>query len=351
MENTDVLYMRRAMQLAQKGMPYAAPNPIVGAVIVCDGKIIGEGYHRICGGPHAEVNAVNSVKDKSLLSRSTIYVTLEPCSHYGKTPPCADMLVENHLKRVVIGCVDPFARVHGNGIRKLEDAGIEVTVGVCGKECLELIGRFRTFHEKKRPYVILKWAQSADGFIDVVREGGRPVVISDSFNQMMVHKLRSECAAILVGTNTARLDNPTLTVRKWSGRNPMRVVIDRKLVLDRNLNLFDGSVPTLVFTESQPQWEKENVTFVVLEKDSDMVQSILHELYERNVQALLVEGGSALLQSFIDSGMWDEARVETGMAVLHNGVAAPQLKDFRLVSSRDCFASKVAEYTKNVSKL
>lgn len=350
MENSDVLYMRRAMQLAQKGVPHAAPNPIVGAVIVCDGKIIGEGYHRICGGPHAEVNAVNSVKDKSLLSSSTIYVTLEPCSHYGKTPPCADMLVANHLKRVVIGCIDPFSRVQGNGIKKLRDAGIEVTIGVCEQECLELIKRFRTFHEKKRPYVILKWAQSADGFIDVVRQGGSPVVISDSFNQMLVHKLRSECGAILVGTETARLDNPTLTVRKWFGRNPIRVVIDRRLRLDRSLHLFDGSVPTLVFTESKPQWETDNVSFVVLPKGADMVAGVLEELHKRNVQTLLVEGGSALLQSFIDSAMWDEARVETGRIVLHNGVEAPHLKHFRLVSSSNCFGSKVEDYTKNVSK-
>lgn len=343
-EETDIMFMRRAIELAQKGFPYAEPNPLVGAVVVYNGKIIGEGYHRRCGGPHAEVNAVNSVKDKNLLSQATIYVTLEPCSHYGKTPPCADMLVRNNLKRVVVGCIDPFAKVCGNGINKLKEAGIEVTVGVCENECLELIKRFRTFHEQKRPYITLKWAQSADGYIDMERESGTPVIISNSFTRMLVHKMRSESAAIMVGTNTARLDNPSLTNRYWCGRNPVRIVIDRKLALNKSLHLFDGSVPTMVFTDLKEYKNRNNVEYITVPDNEYYINFILKTLHERNLQSLIVEGGRATLQKFIDKGIWDEAKVETASCIIGNGVEAPVLKNHIMLSSGICFGSTINHY-------
>jgi diaminohydroxyphosphoribosylaminopyrimidine deaminase (EC 3.5.4.26)/5-amino-6-(5-phosphoribosylamino)uracil reductase (EC 1.1.1.193) len=214
----EEIYMARCVELARKGKCEASPNPMVGAVIVCDGKIIGEGYHRICGDAHAEVNAINSVKDKSKLKQSTIYVSLEPCSHYGKTPPCADLIIEKEIPKVVIGCIDPFAKVAGRGIKKLQDAGIKVTVGVLEQECSNLNKRFITFHSKKRPYIILKWAESSDGFLDVKRTGGNPVALSTPMTNMLVHKRRAEVDAIIVGTRTALLDNPTLSVRNWYGK-------------------------------------------------------------------------------------------------------------------------------------
>ena len=242
-------YMRRCIQLAQNGLCNAAPNPMVGAVIVCDGKIIGEGYHVRCGKAHAEVNAIRSVKETSLLKRSTIYVSLEPCSHHGKTPPCADLIIEKQIPRIVIGCQDPFSKVAGRGIQKLKDAGREVIVGVLEDECRHLIKRFITFHTLHRPYITLKWAESADGFIDLCRTEGNPVILSTPLTSMLVHKKRAEHSAILVGTRTAKLDNPSLNVRNWYGRSPIRLVIDRKQSLSPTLHLFDGSVLTLVFTE------------------------------------------------------------------------------------------------------
>lgn len=340
----DEQYMQRCIALARKGAPHAAPNPTVGAVIVCDDRIIGEGYHRRCGGPHAEINAINSVRDKSLLARSTVYVTLEPCSHYGKTPPCADKLINIGVKRVVIGCVDPFARVHGNGIRKLLDAGIEVTVGVCEKECLELISHFRTFHEKKRPYIVLKWAQSADGYIDTMRKGGHPVVISNPFTQMLVHRMRSRCNAIMVGTNTAMLDNPSLTTRLWYGDSPLRVVIDRHNILPKDLHLFDGTVPTIVFTSEENVTPVQGVEYITLSREEDNLSEILGHLHSRNIQTLLVEGGCRLLQSFIDDGLWDEARVETAPQPLGNGIQAPKLKDYIMTDIRQSFGAYLTAY-------
>lgn len=247
----DEKYMRRCIQLARNGICHTAPNPMVGAVIVRDGKIIGEGYHVRCGEGHAEVNAIASVKDESLLKEATIYVSLEPCSHYGKTPPCADLIIRKGIPRVVVGCVDPFSLVAGRGIQKLRDAGIEVTVGVLEKECRELIRAFITFNVKKRPYITLKWAQSADGFIDIRRDEGAPVRLSTPLSILAVHKMRAEQKAILVGRRTALLDNPSLTVREWYGQNPLRLVIDRQLTLPPHLHLFDGSTPTLVFTEKK----------------------------------------------------------------------------------------------------
>ena len=318
----DELYMHRCIQLARNGLCGAPPNPMVGAVIVCDGKIIGEGYHAKCGEAHAEVNAIRSVKNPDLLKRSTIYVSLEPCAHHGKTPPCADLIVEKQLKRVVVGCQDPFAKVNGKGIEKLRNAGIEVKVGVLEEACLELISRFVTFHAQKRPYITLKWAQSSDGFIDYKRNDGEAVKLSNDLTRMLVHKRRSEHTAILVGRRTALLDNPSLTIRDWHGKTPLRLVLDKDLSLPSTLHLFDGSVPTIVFTgkEKEPY---NNVEYIRLDFSTLILPQMMEVLYARNIQSLLVEGGSQLLQSFLDENMWDEIFVEEAPFILQDGVKAP----------------------------
>lgn len=318
----DEKYIRRCIQLARNGMCNTPPNPMVGAVIVHNDRIIGEGYHAHCGEGHAEVNAIRSVKDESLLRDSTIYVSLEPCSHYGKTPPCADLIIRKGIPRVVVGCVDPFSLVSGRGIQKLRDAGIDVKVGVLENECRQLIKRFVTFNTRQRPYITLKWAESADGFIDINREGGRPVVLSTPITSMYVHKQRAEHQAILVGRKTALLDNPSLTTRYWYGKNPVRMVIDKELTLPTSLKLFDGSTPTWIFTalekESTPQ-----VTYIKLDFNQNILPQILQKLYENKLQALLVEGGSQLLQSFIDEELWDEIYTEHTATSLGNGIKSP----------------------------
>lgn len=318
----DEKYIRRCIQLARNGMCNAAPNPMVGAVIVHNDRIIGEGYHARCGEGHAEVNAIRSVKDESLLQESTIYVSLEPCSHYGKTPPCADLIIRKGIPRVVVGCVDPFSLVSGRGIQKLKDAGIDVKVGVLEAECRQLIKRFVTFNTQQRPYITLKWAESADGFIDINREEGQPVVLSTPITSMYVHKQRAEHHAILVGRRTALLDNPSLTTRNWYGKNPVRLVIDKKLTLPTSLKLFDGSAPTWIFT-AQDKASTSQVIYFKLDFSRSILPQILQKLYENKLQALLVEGGSRLLQSFIDEGLWDEIYTEHSAKVLENGVKEP----------------------------
>lgn len=318
----DEKYIRRCIQLARNGMCNAAPNPMVGAVIVHNDRIIGEGYHARCGEGHAEVNAIRSVKDESLLQESTIYVSLEPCSHYGKTPPCADLIIRKGIPRVVVGCVDPFSLVSGRGIQKLKDAGIDVKVGVLEAECRQLIKRFVTFNTQQRPYITLKWAESADGFIDINREEGQPVVLSTPITSMYVHKQRAEHHAILVGRKTALLDNPSLTTRNWYGKNPFRLVIDKELTLPTSLKLFDGSAPTWVFT-AQDKASTSQVTYFNLDFSQSILPQILQRLYENKLQALLVEGGSQLLQSFIDEGLWDEIYTEHAATILGNGVKGP----------------------------
>ena len=319
----DEKYMMRCIQLAQNGKLGAAPNPMVGAVVVCDGRIIGEGYHAKCGEAHAEVNAINSVKDESLLHRSTLYVSLEPCAHYGKTPPCAKLIVSKGVPKVVIGCQDPFSKVAGKGIEILKQAGCEVVVGVLEKACQDLNKAFFTVQLKHRPFITLKWAQSADGYMDVERNDGEPVKLSSPLTQLIAHKRRAEHQAIIVGTQTARLDNPSLNVRDWCGPQPLRIVIDKDLTLPRHLHLFDGSQPTLVVTE------KNETIAGAMTLQVDFNQSILPQLMEelqrRNIQSLLVEGGSKLLQSFIDEGLWDEAYVEHCPQVLGHGILSPSL--------------------------
>ena len=326
----ELKYMQRCIQLAKCGAVGAPPNPMVGAVIVHEGKIIGEGYHRRCGGPHAEVNAIRSVRDESLLKDSTIYVSLEPCSHYGKTPPCADLIIEKQIPRVVVGCQDPFAKVNGQGIKKLRDAGIEVEVGVLEKECLELNKRFITFHRLHRPFVTLKWAQSEDGFMDAERgESEEPIRFSTTFTQTLVHQLRAMHQAIMVGTKTVLTDNPTLTTRLWEGPNPLRVTIDRHGVLPESVHLKDGKVPTVIY-------------------DTGNLREIMSDLYNRGVQSLMVEGGGRLLQHFLDEGLWDEARVEIAPFCLDRGVSAPQMKGDNLKAELSVDGRKILNYSREM---
>ncbi|WP_423130381.1 bifunctional diaminohydroxyphosphoribosylaminopyrimidine deaminase/5-amino-6-(5-phosphoribosylamino)uracil reductase RibD [Gaoshiqia sp. Z1-71] len=319
--------MNRCIQLARLGMGEVAPNPMVGAVIVHNDKIIGEGFHRQYGGPHAEVNAVNAVKDQSLLSESTIYVSLEPCAHFGKTPPCSDLIISHRIPHVVVGSVDPFAEVAGKGIEKMRKAGIRVDLGVLGEECLELNRRFFTFHQQKRPYVILKWAQTLDGFLDrdrILAGCGKPNWISNELSRRLVHRQRTEEAAILIGTNTALKDNPSLTVRDWDGKQPVRMALDRSNRLPDHLQIKDGRVPTVIFTEKEVSPDT-NTAYVQLDFAGQIVPQILQFLYNRQLQSVVVEGGRQLLQSFIDHDLWDEAHVYIGNNWFGAGVEAPRL--------------------------
>ena len=319
----DEKYIARCIQLASNGLCNAAPNPMVGAVVVHNDVIIGEGYHVRCGEAHAEVNAIRSVKNKALLKESTIYVSLEPCSHYGKTPPCADLIIKEGIPRVVVGCLDPFSLVAGRGIEKLRNAGIDVTVGVLEKDCQQLIRRFVTFNTLHRPFITLKWAESADGFIDLNRTEGSPYIFSSPLSGMLTHKRRSEHSAILVGRRTALLDNPSLTTRNWFGKNPVRLVIDKDLTLPKSLALFNGEVETIVFTRKNETSSLPQTTYVTLDFEQAILPQIMEELYNRKLQSLMVEGGSILLQSFIDAGLWDEAYIEKSDALLKEGVKAP----------------------------
>ncbi len=322
-------YMWRSLQLALNGKGAVSPNPMVGAVIVCDGKIIGEGFHRRYGCPHAEVNAINSVKDKSLLTRATMYVSLEPCSHYGKTPPCSDLIIEKGIPNVVIACLDPYPSVAGRGAKRLRDAGVNVASGILEKEALELNKEFIAVQQCGMPYVYLKWAQSQDGFIDKKRESvedGAPAILSNSFTQMFVHKKRSEVDAIMVGTNTAVLDNPRLNSRLWHGKNPCRILLDKDLRLSTQSNLLNGEIPTIIFTEKESGIDKKNVRYISISFDENLIKNILFRLKGEGINSLMVEGGRMLLQSFIDSCLWDEALIEIAKRNLLDGVPAPMIK-------------------------
>ena len=350
MQRVDEFYMRRCLQLARCAVGSTSPNPQVGAVIVCDERIIGEGYHMRAGEPHAEVNAVRSVApaDRHLLPQSTIYVTLEPCSHYGKTPPCCDLIIKEGIRRVVIGTTDNNECVNGAGIARMKKAGIEVVVGVLENECYAINRPFFTYNRLARPAVTLKWAQTADGFIDVGREGGAPLHISTPVSQVAVHKLRSRHDAILVGTRTALLDNPSLNLRHWTGRVPLRLVIDRAGVLPVGLNLFDGSFPTVIYTQKTIDGKfGKNVEQVELDFSGDILLQILAHLHSLKVQSLLVEGGAKLLQSFIDASLWDCARVEINPSlVVRSGVAAPVLPENSLVSREKCDGNEILLFSR-----
>jgi len=343
--SADEQYMSRCIQLAELGAGNVAPNPMVGAVLVYDDEIIGEGYHKKYGEAHAEVNCINSVeeKNKHLIEKSTIHVSLEPCSHYGKTPPCVDLIIKNNIPKVVIGTKDIYKEVAGAGIEKLKNAGIEVLTGVLENECIDLNKRFFTFHRKQRPYIILKWAQSANGKIG--SNNGERILISNDYSNRLVHKWRSEEAAILVGTNTALKDNPSLTTRLWKGKNPVRIVIDKNLKLPHELKIFSKATNTFIFNSLKNTIE-ENVEYIKLE-NKNFLEEMLHSLHKLNIQSVLVEGGAKTLQSFIDKGLWDEARIIMNeKLIIMNGVSSPELKDFKLAKQEKYFSDLINYYLK-----
>lgn len=322
-------YLDRCIELAQLGVGFVSPNPMVGSVIVCDDQIIGEGYHMAYGQAHAEVNAIknvfeNNVNAKELLKRSTIYVNLEPCSHFGKTPPCADLIISNEIPKVVIGCRDPFDQINGKGIEKLKKAGIEVIEDVLTNKCLNLNKRFFTRIQKQRPYIILKWAQTSNGFFSPL-DGSKKWISSIEAKQL-VHRWRSEEDAVLVGKNTALADDPMLNVREWSGRDPVRIVIDRRLELPKELNVFDQTQDTIIFNNLKTDIEGK-IKYLELEDfDNLLPQLIAYQLYLMDIQSLIVEGGSKTLNLFLESGLWDEARVFISPESWEEGVLAPELK-------------------------
>ena len=322
-------YLERCIELARLGAGSVSPNPMVGSVIVCDDQIIGEGYHMAYGQAHAEVNAVknvfeNNINAKELLKRSTIYVNLEPCSHFGKTPPCADLIISNEIPRVVIGCRDPFDQINGKGIEKLNNAGIEVIEDILTDKCLDLNKRFFTRIQKQRPYIILKWAQTSNGYFAPL-DGSKKWISSKEAKQM-VHRWRSEEDAVLVGKNTALADNPELNVREWSGRNPVRIVIDRRLELPNNLNIFDQTQDTIIFNNIKTEIDGK-IKYLELEDfDNLLPQLIAYQLYLMDIQSIIVEGGSKTLNLFIESGLWDEARVFFSPQSWEDGILAPEIK-------------------------
>ena len=331
-------YINMCIQLAKQGIGKVSPNPMVGCVIVHNGEIVGQGFHEEYGGPHAEVNAITNIDDKTLLKESTLYVNLEPCSHHGKTPPCADLIIKHQIPKVVIGCVDTYSEVCGKGIEKLKNAGIEVIVSVLESKSRELNKRFFTYHNKQRPYVILKWAKTQDGFMDVDRSNIENIEkqsehdndqkaynwITTDDSKKLVHHWRTEVQAIMVGTNTALNDNPQLNVREVEGDNPLRIVLDLTLRLPKDLRVFDGSIPTIVFNHLKDQ-KGTNLDYVKLNKDSDLIEQILAILHQREIQSVLIEGGAQLLHTFLESNSWDEARVFTGTREFENGLIAPKL--------------------------
>ena len=322
MQNEE-FFMQRCIELASKAMGCASPNPMVGSVIVYNNKIIGEGYHEKYGSHHAEVNAINSVKDKSLLLKSTLYVNLEPCAHFGKTPPCSDLIIQNKIPEVVIGCVDTFSEVSGKGIERMRSVGIDVKVGVLENESRELNKRFFTFHEKKRPYIILKWAESKDRFI-APKDQTKPFWMTSSESKKLAHKWRAEEDAILVGRITAEKDNPSLTVREVEGINPIRIVIDKDLKLSADFNLFNIDAKTIVF--NQLKSEENNSNNYIKINFNNLTENILQELHKQNIQSIIIEGGAITLQSFIDKKLWDEARIFTTNKTLTEGVKPPAIE-------------------------
>ncbi|MEN2400691.1 bifunctional diaminohydroxyphosphoribosylaminopyrimidine deaminase/5-amino-6-(5-phosphoribosylamino)uracil reductase RibD [Flavobacterium sp. MC2016-06] len=324
--NIHEKYIKRCIELAKNGLGTTYPNPMVGSVIVYDGKIIGEGWHKKAGEPHAEVNAIRAVKDKSLLKKATIYVSLEPCSHFGKTPPCCDLIIEHKIPNVVVGTVDPNEKVAGRGIKKIIESGASVTVGILEEQCNELNKRFFTFHQHKRPYIILKWAESQDGFLAPEKEidqERKPVWITNLYSRQLVHKWRSEEQAILVGTQTVIDDNPKLNTRDWSGNNPVRVVLDQNNRIDKDSFIFDDSVKTIIITKSETRSEKENTTFEVIDFYQNIIPQILEVLYQNQIQSIIIEGGLQTLQTFIATNIWDEARIFIGNVTFNKGTKAP----------------------------
>lgn len=324
-------YMKRCIELAQLGLGHTAPNPLVGSVIVYNNRIIGEGFHQKYGENHAEINAITTVRDKELLKQSTMYVNLEPCAHHGKTPPCTQAIIKHGIPKVVIGSIDVFHKVAGKGVVQLRNAGCEVQTGILQTECNELNRRFFTYHLKKRPYIILKWAQTTDGFIDAKRDKHTPIApiwITNEIARTVVHKWRAEEQAIMVGTRTVEKDNPKLNIRNWVGKNPLRIVLDRRLRLNREFAVFDGAQRTLVITSRKNDAalpDLPNVAYYTIDFNKEIIHQVNSVLYSEGVQSVIIEGGAQLLQSFIQSNLWDEARVFVGNKFFTDGVKAPTL--------------------------
>jgi len=342
--NSNERYMHRCIELAKKGAGYVAPNPMVGAVLIHDDRIIGEGYHQKYGEAHAEVNCIESVKadDKKLIPDSTLYVSVEPCAHFGKTPPCADLIIRNRIPKVVIGCRDPFKEVNGKGIEKLQEAGVDIELGILEKECKDLNARFFVYNTLHRPYLVLKWASTVDG--KIANSDYSRVFISNEYSNRLVHKWRTEEAAVLVGTRTAHFDDPYLTSRLWPGPNPVRLVVDMELRLPPMLHLFDQQVKTIVFNKLRHE-ERENLIYYQVTEDVELVHQVCNALYQMKIQSVLIEGGARLLQSFIDAGLWDEARVITNENLLiKTGIPAPQLLGGRVENKFNLGNDRVVLY-------
>ena len=333
--NIHEKYIKRCIEIAKNGLGTTRPNPMVGCLIVYNTTIIGEGFTSAYGSNHAEVNAINSVTNKELLKQSTLYVTLEPCSHYGKTPPCSDLIIAHNIPHVVIGCVDDNEKVAGKGIKKLMGAGCDVTVGVLEQDCINHHKRFFTFHQKKRPYIILKWAETIDGFIaPLTKSEKKPVWITNKYSRQLVHKWRTEEQAILVGSNTVLQDNPSLNVRDWTGKNPIRVVLDSNLKLSKAHEVFNGEAKTIVITDKATSSYKSNIYEEVVYYQANLAHEICTILFEHQINSVIIEGGSKTLQLFIDTNLWDEARVFSGAASFKEGVKAPHFSG-QLISEKN----------------
>jgi len=335
--------MHRCLDLASLGSGKVAPNPLVGSVLVYENEIIGEGFHQQYGQAHAEVNCINSVKqhNKHLIEKSTLYVSLEPCNHFGKTPPCSNFIIAHKIPKVVIACTDPFEKVNGSGIKKLSDSGVEVITGVLEKEAFELNKRFFTFHLQKRPFIILKWAQSENQCISAFQ--GKPIKISNALTDILVHKWRGEEAAIMVGTNTVMLDNPSLTTRNWTGKNPIRICIDRNLKIEHTAKILDQSSPTIILNQQLNKTEGLN-EFIQINFEREIIPQLNELLYQKNIQSVIIEGGAKLLQTFIDNGIWDEARIITNQTMcIENGIASPNF-DYKSCFKQEKIENDLIQY-------
>ncbi len=336
--------MHRCLQLAKLAAGNVAPNPMVGAVLVHKDRIIGEGYHKQVGEAHAEVNCINSIStdDKILISESTLYVSLEPCAHFGKTPPCTDLILAHRIPKVVMGCIDTFNEVNGKGLNKLKEAEVEVVAGILENEAKDLNKRFFTYHTSKRPYIILKWAQSANQ--KIAGTGGQRILISNEYSNRLVHKWRSEEAGIMVGTNTALADNPLLNVRLWQGKNPARIIIDFNLRLPSSLQVFDRKQNTIILNKLK-HCSDHNLKYVMLQEEGSFVQQVLHACYQNQIQSILIEGGTQLLQTFIDEGIWDEARIiENNTLLIKEGLPAPNLLNQQLLFKEQVSTDTISYY-------
>ncbi|MEZ5034258.1 MAG: bifunctional diaminohydroxyphosphoribosylaminopyrimidine deaminase/5-amino-6-(5-phosphoribosylamino)uracil reductase RibD [Chitinophagaceae bacterium] len=345
---THEKYIERCLSLAKLGAGFVAPNPMVGAVIVFEGKIIGEGWHQKFGEAHAEVNCLASVKeeDRPKISKSVLYVSLEPCNHYGKTPPCTKLILQHKIPKVVIACTDPYEKVNGSGIMKLKNAGVDVRTGILENEAIKLNKRFFTFQEKKRPYIILKWAQTADGKVAFNANSNKRLLISNAFSNRLVHRWRSEEAAILVGTATALLDNPSLTNRLWTGPSPIRVILDLSLRLPKDLKVFDAAAKTIIIN-SKKEIQEKNLCYCKIEEKDNVAEGIVKVLYQQQIQSVIVEGGVQLLQTFIDAGLWDEARVVTNQSLtINGGLKAPQIPQ-AILQNHEKLGSDSIQYFSN----